>query len=48
MNAMQMIPQVIFNFTTLFGIPGAILGLASHHRGKEKRLKAGENQLDKL
>ncbi len=48
MNAMQMIPQVIFNFTTLFAIPGGILGLASHHRGKEKRLKAGENQLDKF
>jgi len=48
MNAMQMIPQVIFNFTTLFAIPGGILGLASHHRGKEKRLKAGENQIDKF
>lgn len=36
-NAMQMIPQVIFNFTTLFGIPGAILGIASHHRGKKQR-----------
>lgn len=38
--AMQMIPQIIFNFTTLFSIPGAILGIASHHRGKEKREKA--------
>ncbi len=36
-DAMQMIPQVIFNFTTLFGIPGAILGIASHHRGKKQR-----------
>jgi len=36
-DAMQMIPQIIFNFTTLFGIPGTILGIASHHRGKEKR-----------
>jgi hypothetical protein len=39
-DAMQMIPQIIFNFTTLFSIPGAILGIASHHRGKEKRDRA--------
>lgn len=38
-DAMDMIPQVIFNFTLLFGIPGSILGIASHHRGKEKRAR---------
>ncbi len=36
-DPMSMIPQIIFNFTTLFAIPGGILGIASHHRGKEKR-----------
>ena len=36
-SAMVMIPQLITSFTMLFGIPGAILGIASHHRGKEKR-----------
>jgi hypothetical protein len=39
-NAMAMIPQMITSFTMLFGIPGAILGIASHHRGHEKRAKA--------
>lgn len=36
-NAMAMIPQIITTFTTLFSIPAAILGIASWHRGKEKR-----------
>jgi hypothetical protein len=41
-NAMVMIPQIISSATMLFGIPAAILGVASWHRGKEKRIKAGE------
>jgi hypothetical protein len=36
-NAMAMIPQLVFNFTTLFAIPGAILGVTAWHRGKQKR-----------
>lgn len=48
MNAMQMIPNIIFNFTTLFAIPGGILGIASHHRGKQKRLNSGENLIDRI
>ena len=42
MNAITMIPQLIISFTGLFGIPLAILGVASWHRGKEKRIRAGE------
>ncbi|WP_286237977.1 3TM-type holin [Neptuniibacter halophilus] len=45
-NAMVMIPQLISSATMLFGIPAAILGVASWHRGKEKRIKAGEHQLN--
>lgn len=41
-NAMAMIPQLISSATMLFGIPAAILGVASWHRGKEKRIRAGE------
>jgi len=41
-EAMTMIPQLIGSFAALFGIPAAILGIASWHRGKEKRIKAGE------
>ena len=41
-NAMTMIPQIISAATMLFGIPAAILGVASWHRGKEKRIIAGE------
>jgi hypothetical protein len=37
-DALNMIPTLIFNYTTLFGIPGAILGIASHHRGMLQRL----------
>lgn len=36
-EAMAMIPQLIGSFTLLFGVPGAILGVASWHRGKQKR-----------
>lgn len=43
-EAMTMIPQLITSFTTLFGIPGAILGVASWHRGKKQRLQAGEQK----
>jgi len=38
-NALQMIPTMIFNFTTLFGFPCTILGIASHHRGRMQRDK---------
>ncbi|MBU2549238.1 MAG: holin family protein [Proteobacteria bacterium] len=41
-EAMAMIPQVIGAFTALFGIPMAILGIASWHRGKMQRIQAGE------
>lgn len=36
-EAMQMIPQLIGSMTLLFSVPGAILGVASWHRGKLKR-----------
>jgi len=36
-EAMTMIPGLITSMTTLFAIPGAILGVASWHRGKQKR-----------
>lgn len=38
-NAVAMIPQLVGAFTMLFGIPGAILGVAAWHRGVEKRLR---------
>lgn len=41
-EALTMIPQLVGAMATLFAIPGAILGVASWHRGKEKRIKAGE------
>jgi hypothetical protein len=37
MSAMTMIPQIISSFTMLFGVPGAILGIAAWHRGKMQR-----------
>ncbi len=40
--AMRMIPDLVSAMALLFGIPGAILGVASWHRGKEKRIRAGE------
>lgn len=42
-EAMAMIPNLISQFTMLFGIPGAILGVTAWHRGKEKRAKAGDH-----
>ena len=36
-EALAMIPQLVGAFATLFAIPGAILGVASWHRGMEKR-----------
>lgn len=39
-NAMQMVPGLIAQLAILFGIPGAILGVASWHRGMEKRGRA--------
>ena len=44
LDPMAMIPQIIFNFSTLFAIPGAILGVASHHRGKMQREEAAIKQ----
>lgn len=41
-NAINMIPSLIFNITTLFGVPCTILGIAAHHRGVEKRTKAAD------
>jgi hypothetical protein len=40
--AINMIPQLIGSFAALFGIPMTILGVASWHRGKEKRAIAGD------
>lgn len=33
-KAMTMIPAIVTSFTTLFGIPGAILGVSAYFRGK--------------
>lgn len=41
-EAISMIPQLVSSFATLFAIPLAILGVASWHRGVEKRLKVGD------
>jgi len=41
--ALNMIPQLVTSFTTLFGIPGAILGITAWHRGKEKIAKIDSN-----
>lgn len=38
------LPDIIFALSALFGVPMTILGVASHHRGKEKRARAGEQQ----
>jgi hypothetical protein len=42
MNALNMIPQLVGAFATLFGIPMVILGVAAHHRGVKQRIEAGE------
>lgn len=39
---LQHIPTLVFQLAALFAIPGAILGVASWHRGKEHRIRAGE------
>ncbi len=39
--AINMIPGLVSSFALLFGIPGAILGVASWHRGMMKREKNG-------
>lgn len=36
------IPAIVSAIAMLFGIPAAILGVASWHRGVEKRIKAGD------
>ena len=36
------IPTMAMSVTALFGVPGAILGVASWHRGKMQRLAAGD------
>lgn len=37
------VPQLTGELTFLFGVPGAILGVASWHRGKMQRIQAGES-----
>jgi hypothetical protein len=39
-DAISMIPTLVSAFAALFAIPGAILGVAAHHRGKQKRGEA--------
>lgn len=41
-EALTMLPQLVTAYTMLFSVPMAILGIASWHRGKEKRFSAGE------
>jgi len=41
-TALNSLPMLVGAFSTLFATPMAILGVASWHRGKEKRVKAGE------
>lgn len=36
-SALAMVPQLVTAFSTLFAIPGAILGVTAWHRGKQKR-----------
>lgn len=36
------LPMMLGGLTALFSIPGAILGVASWHRGKKQRIEAGE------
>jgi|GEM_PF-278710 len=36
------IPELVSALSMLFAIPGAILGIASWHRGREKRARAGD------
>jgi hypothetical protein len=41
-GAMRMIPDLIGAFLPIFGVFGAILGVASWHRGKKQRVEAGD------
>lgn len=41
-EAIKTLPTFITSLSTLFAIPGAILGVAAWHRGQEKRIRAGE------
>lgn len=41
-EAMRMVPDLVGAMAMLFAIPGGILGIASWHRGKVQRLRAGE------
>jgi len=41
MEMLNVIPQLTMAMVPLFGIPGAILGVASWHRGKQKRELTG-------
>ena len=36
LESFSMIPQMVASFSTLFAIPGGILGVSAWHRGKEK------------
>lgn len=40
LELLKVVPELIFALTTLFSVPGAILGVASWHRGVEKRILA--------
>jgi len=46
-SALGHIPLIVGSFTSLFGIPATILGIASWHRGKEKRNKTEEESVYK-
>jgi hypothetical protein len=41
-TAIGQIPLIIGAFSTLFTIPGAVLGISAWHRGKEKRIQLGD------
>jgi hypothetical protein len=48
-NALTMIPLMITAMTTMFAIPGAILGVTAHHRGKAQIEQAKNGiSVDKL
>jgi hypothetical protein len=39
---LEYVPTLTFQLAALFTIPGAILGVASWHRGRKQRIEAGE------
>lgn len=41
---LQEVPDLISALAMLFGVPGAILGVASWHRGQKQRIEAGETR----